>query len=116
MFFVYGNDIRDAGIYGQPAEARGESNAHHIPVKWRQCRSNSNAYFSDLEFDNVVPLIRQAVKDIIILADKRMIIPFPKIGEGQSRLKQQAPRILQFINSELSLLVPLNLTYHKTWR
>lgn len=98
VLFVFGDNMRRAGMGGQAAALRGEPNAVGIPTKWAPGRRDSD-YFNDGDLE--------AVKDTLdaefarleehLRAGGTVVWPKAGIGTGLSQLPQRAPRIQRYI-------------------
>lgn len=110
FIFVYGNDHLDrCFLYGQPYECKDELNAWHVPVRWKCC-TDSSAYIHDFHFNC---LTKDAIDRCIgdIPKDGRLIIPLPKIGEGYSRMRIQAPKSWAYLKEQLDNITAKDIQY-----
>jgi len=108
--FVYSTNVYHTSSYGQAAVAANEPNTIGIPVRFRFCRSNASSYFNDDMFNDVTKPILDKV--LASIAERGgIIVVFPKIGEGDSRLKEKAPRTFQYIREELAKLHSSNVQF-----
>ena len=105
IMYVFGdNDIRQ-GHGGQAKEMRGESNAFGIRVK-KAPQNNPAVYYTDKDYEENIEKIN---KDFIALekyleAGKLVVIPLDGIGTGLARLKELAPRTLQYVTDRINQL------------
>src|SRR5437879_2286734 len=81
--FVFGDNIKGAGLGGQARAMRGEPNAVGIPTKWIPSNSES-AFFTDDDFPEVRTVIEERFK---ILAEHLshggdVVWPIEGIGTG----------------------------------
>lgn len=94
--FIYSASVHHEKGFGQASVAKGCPNAFPVPVRWSYCRSNG--WFDDNNYLNISIEIEVAISNIPI---DKPIIPFPKIGEGASRLRYNAPKCYAFLMSEI---------------
>jgi len=93
-------------MFGQAQEAHKLPNTFGMPCRWSYCRSNG--YFSDNDYLNSTIEIEVAIAAIPL---DKPVIPFPKIGEGASRLRYNAPKCYQFLMSEIVKIAYPNIRY-----
>jgi len=110
FIFVYGNDFLDrCWNQGQPYECKDEPNAFAVPVRWKCC-TDSSAFMHDLQFNVLIkPAIDERIADIPI--DGRLIILLPKIGEGYSRMRIQAPESWAYLMEQLDKIAYKEIEY-----
>ncbi len=96
--YVFGDNMARVGRGGQAAECRGEPNAVGIPTKWRPAR-DAQAYFSDSDYDRVVPAIDAALQRLVahLEAGGTVVLPKQGVGTGLSELPTRAPKIYAHI-------------------
>jgi len=98
LLFLYGDTVGHDGNGGQASQARGCEGAHVIPVKWRKCYNDEDAFFSDYKYDLQVALIMRALCE---LPEGKPIVVFPKIGLGMNKMDVKAPRTYRALISIL---------------
>lgn len=106
LTFVYGQDYERKGTFGQAWSAAGEPNTYPISTCRKMCRNSR--YWTDGEFNNVCSIISSDIANVPL---NKPIIIFPKIGEGGSRMKELAPRLYQYMISELKKIQYKNIIY-----
>jgi hypothetical protein len=104
--FIFGdNDIRK-GKKGQ-AIIRGEPNSIGVPTK-KISNYAPTSYYYDYEFDLNVQKIDEAIEKIkLVLKNGKycgIILPEDGLGTGLANLKENAPKTLAYLNSELDKL------------
>lgn len=99
--FVYGDNMKQTGLGGQAKECRGEPNTLGIPTKWKP-NKNPDAYFSDKDYDEVMPtiMVKFNLLEIKLKQGKDVYYPKMGIGTGLAKLPILAPRIHQKIQAE----------------
>lgn len=103
--FIYGYDVAEKGALGQVVECVGEPNCLPVWTRWKGCKSSG--YFQDSQFSEIKNGIDICIDGIKILANTKPnmpIIPFPKIGEGASRMKELAPKCFKYLTERLNLI------------
>ncbi|RUW57166.1 hypothetical protein [Mesorhizobium sp. M8A.F.Ca.ET.021.01.1.1] len=84
---------------------RGEPNAIGIPTKKRPSMEDGS-FFSDADYDEVVPLIsarlRRAARHL--QNGGIVVIPAAGLGTDRARLREKAPSIADFLDSEIAAL------------
>lgn len=127
ILYIFGDNLDREGMGGQAKEMRGEPNAFGIATK----RSISHNYPKDYFFDSdedVIKIIddefeqlhRELYKNLSyfnaagkyiekrkFFKYKALCIPYDGIGTGLARLKENAPKLLDHINSKLKKLESL---------
>lgn len=93
--FIFGDNMERTGLGGQAAEMRGEPNAFGVPTKWKPS-NEEEAFFSDRDFDTVVPYIDDAFTQAMRYSEL-IVIPSAGIGTGRAKLLETAPTILEYI-------------------
>ena len=96
--FVFGSSVHNPKPFGQARNALGLPNCFGIPTRWSYCRSNG--YFSDGSFIDIKIEIDVAISKIPV-DDGRPIIVFRKIGEGNSRMLEFAPKSHKYLLEQL---------------
>lgn len=81
--FLYSTSYLKTPNYGQSKEAHNLVNTTGIPLRYSLCQSSG--YFSD-NIKTIRNLIIQPALDRI--PSDKIIIPFPRMGEGRSRFKE----------------------------
>lgn len=103
--YVFGDNMIGCGLGGQAKECRGEPNAVGIPTKHFP-RNDDVAFFCDSDFENVVSLIDRRI-DIIrnhIKIGGTVVVPSDGVGVGRAQLETKAPKIYEYIMSQLLAL------------
>ena len=114
--FVYGLDVQMKGGMGQSIVAFGEPNCYPIFTCWKNCKNGR--YFQDNQFEEIVGHINRAVNDIVKAtqqvsgdSEPRLVIPFPKIVEGGSRMREFAPRTWNYLQRQLRSIEYPNIVW-----
>jgi len=94
--FLYGHDLAGKGTFGQAWEAHNEPNTYPIPTCYKMCKNSM--YFQDSQYEEITGYLIFA---FVHLPKDKPIIPFPKIGEGYSRMKELAPKCFKYMKQEL---------------
>jgi hypothetical protein len=97
--FVYSHDLAERGMLGQAFFAFAEPNTKPIYTCRKLCPSALNRYFQDACIDEFVEITEKAI--VNIQEPNKPIIPFPKIGEGCSRLQEYAPKCFSYLRKRL---------------
>lgn len=106
--FVFGDDRNRNTYMGQAAEAAGEENAYPVTTRLWNCISKATqSYLRDEIYEEGKFLIDQDLNRIRlkIKGDKRLLILFPLIGRGGAEMQVRAPRLLEYLEQQLNLLV-----------
>lgn len=96
--YIYGDTRLLDATGGQATEARGESNTFAIPVKYAKCYNDYTAFFTDELYDTNKQLILTALSRI---PKGRIIIVFPKLGEGFNEMPKRAPMTYGFMKGAI---------------
>ena len=90
-FFLFGDNIARAGLGGQAAEMRGESNAIGIATK-RRPNMHPDSFFSDLRVSDRMALLADLSEvELKLAAGYTVICPSSGLGTGLSELPIRAP-------------------------
>lgn len=95
--FLYGHDYLRKGCLGQSWEFYDEPNTFPIFTAYKWCANPS--YFSDSQDS-----FEKVDESFAAIPTTQPIIPCPKLGEGCSRLREFAPRLLQHIKNKLQVI------------
>lgn len=96
--YIYGDTrLLNAGG-GQAQAARGEPNAYAVPVKYAKCYNDYTTFFTDALYDTNKQLILTALSRI---PKGRIIIVFPKLGEGFNEMPKRAPMTYGFMKGAI---------------
>lgn len=105
--FLFGDNDQKIGKRGQ-AIIRDEPNAFGIPTKKKPYLSPCS-YYSDQEYNENVKKIDKAFDELCRKLElgnyKGIILPENGIGTGLAKLPEKAPHTLQYIQSNLELLI-----------
>lgn len=103
--FVFGDNEARKGLGGQAQQMRGEPNAIGVATKRLPSRGE-DAYWSDADFERNKLILDADFKPAFEAkaAGKEVVVPKNGIGGGLSELGSRAPRTLEYINQQLSLL------------
>ena len=103
--FVFGDNDECEGYGGQAGQMRGEKNTIGIPTK-KKPTMDSDAFYSDLEFDDNKQKINFAVKQILekIKEGYGVVFPSDGLGTGLAELQQRAPRTHQFLVASINAI------------
>jgi hypothetical protein len=103
--FIFGDNEARKGLGGQAQQMRGEPNAIGVATKRLPSRGE-DAYWSDAEFERNKQILDADFKPAFEAkaAGKEVVVPKNGIGGGLSELSSRAPRTLEYINQQLSLL------------
>lgn len=99
FIFLYANDAARKGMLGQAWIGVGQENCFPISTVGKLCPSHRE-YFNDLYFDRLKIVIDQDIANVP--EDGRPIIPFLKIGEGCSRMKELAPQLFHYMTWQIN--------------
>lgn len=106
--FLYGSDEAERGAFGQMWEAYDEPNTIPIYTCVKMCRSSG--YYQDSMADRIRKVNTNQIQKA--LQTGKPIIPFPKIGEGYSRMKEFAPRTFSWLRKEIDKIqAPITWQY-----
>lgn len=97
--FVYGTTAMAEIHMGQSAIGGMYSNCFGVATKWRNCKSDASAFFSDIYFEKVK---EQIDGDIEAIPRDKPIVLFPRIGCGCAMLPSRAPRCFEYLMGELN--------------
>lgn len=106
LTFLYSDDYLGNSFQGQAAQAAGESNAFPIPVKRRGICRRDDAYFYDKDFDLHCDKLEYYFERIPL---DKPIIPFPRIGEGDSEIQTKAPKLYAYIMKRIAKMAYPNI-------
>lgn len=99
--FLYSTNVFNSSPnQGQAYHAQREPNCYGIPVRYRFCRSNLNSYFNDND-SNTRQIIINAINKV---PTDKPIIPFHGMGTGNSRMKELAPKLLAWMNEQVTVI------------
>ncbi len=103
--FVFGDNMIRTGLGDQAAAMRGEPNAVGIPTKWSPSK-HQGAYFTDDDFSHVRPVVDYEIQKLraALAAGRDVVIPADSIGTGLAKLPERAPKIFEYIQSQLKTL------------
>jgi hypothetical protein len=97
--FLYGCDYANKSFFGQSYSAFNEPNAFPIPTLLKVCNSSSDKRWRDSDFEDVKKKIDERISNVP--RDGRPIIPFPKIGMGDSDMFKCAPALFNYMQEEI---------------
>ena len=105
--YIFGDNDLKVGCRGQ-AIIRDQPNALGLPTK-KVPTLQKSAFYSDLEYEDNVHKIEQALNQIISLSHLYEKVIFPKdgLGTGLAQLPQKAPRTHQYLLRRLNELFDL---------
>lgn len=108
--FLYSSTVHKEVPHGQASECMGEENVQRVPVRWSLCKSSG--YFNDNALRDISVELRVAIS----LAEDdynigKIIIPFPKMGQGASRMMEFAPRAFDLMNRLVDKIKYQNIVY-----
>lgn len=104
--FIYGSSVHHEKYFGNAAICQRLCNTYAIPVRWSYCRADG--WFYDSNYLNASIEIEVAIDKI---PKDKPIIPFPKIGEGASRLRYGSPKLYAFLMEKLNEIKYGNIIY-----
>lgn len=107
--FVYGMDVAGNGALGQVVVCAGELNCFPVYTRWKGCKSNG--YFQDSQIAQIQDANNLLISLISTLSLNKVIIPFPKIGRGASRMFELAPISYKWLMAELDEIKYKNIHY-----
>lgn len=112
MVFVYAVTVRASIAQGQGSVAHYYPNCYGVPTKFRNCKTDSVAFFHDSKFDLMIKYeIDRAINDIP-RKEGIPIILFPKIGCGAADLPNRAPKCYEYLMQELKkIATPYKIDY-----
>lgn len=111
--FVYGTTAMAEIHMGQSAIGSSYANCYGVATKWRNCKSDASAFFSDIHFERVK---QQIDEDIAAIPRDKPIVLFPKLGCGCAMLPTRAPKCYEYLVQELNKIksetqIDYSLTY-----
>lgn len=108
VLYVFGDNVVRKGLGGQAKEMRGAPNCVGVATKWTPT-SGSNAYFSDLEYDEIVKIIDKDLEPVVYALEHgaTVIIPLDGLGTGLSELPQRAPKIDAYLKARIQELTKI---------
>jgi ribA/ribD-fused uncharacterized protein len=103
--FVFGDNMRRAGMGGQAAEMRGEPNAVGIPTKVAPSMA-PDAFFTDADLPRALDAFAPAFArlEAHLRAGGKIVVPEAGIGGGLAQLAQRAPRIHEALTRAMDAL------------
>jgi len=103
--FVFGDNLRRAGMGGQAAEMRGEPNAVGIPTKIAPSMA-PDAFFTDADLPKALDAFAEgfARLDAHLRAGGTIVVPEAGIGTGRAQLGQRAPKIHEVLTRAMDAL------------
>ena len=110
VLYIFGDNLDRRGFGGQAKEMRGEINSFGIATKRSISHNFPNDYFFDSQpdvrsiIDKEFTHLRAMAKDCEYRA---IVVPLDGIGTGLSRLQENAPKLLKYINEKLGELKDL---------
>lgn len=96
LTFLVGCSVHNEPFRGAALECKGLENCFGIPVRWSMCKSSgyfNDGHSKDIEIELLVALSK--------LPDNCILVPFPKIGLGASRMAEFAPKTFKLMNYNL---------------
>jgi hypothetical protein len=111
--FLYGNDLYNKGCLGQAWFAFGEPNAFRVPTCRKICNNASAKFYFNEHLDEYIEALDKELA--LIPKDGRPIIPFRKMGEGCSRLKELGPKCYEYLQRKLTEICYPNYKYNYKW-
>lgn len=103
--FVFGDNMRRAGMGGQAAEMRGEPNAVGIPTKIAPSMA-PDAFFTDADLPKALEVFAQEFGrlEAHLRAGGKIVVPEAGIGGGRAQLSQRAPKIHEVLTRAMDAL------------
>lgn len=103
--FVFGDNLRRAGLGGQAKEMRGEPNAIGIPTK-REPSMHPVAFFQDGDLDAYLDARAHDLYRLVrhLRDGGTIVMPAEGIGTGRARLHQTAPAVWRQLQEDLYAL------------
>jgi ribA/ribD-fused uncharacterized protein len=103
--FVFGDNMRRAGMGGQAAEMRGEPNAVGIPTKVAPSMA-PDAFFTDADLPRALDAFAAAFArlEAHLRAGGRIVVPEAGVGGGLAQLDRRAPRIHEVLTRAMDAL------------
>ena len=103
--YLFGDNDMRRGKGGQAKEMRGEPNAIGIRVK--KAPSTGNAYYNDKEYKENIRKIDEDFQSVDIMLERGeiVIIPTDGMGTGLAKLKEFAPKTLDYLQKRLLELI-----------
>jgi hypothetical protein len=102
--FIYSFDYHRKSALGQCVYAHGKDNCYPVPVLIKFCANPT--YFQD--FEEAKKMIQEFLD---VIPRTKPVIPFPKIGEGHSRLKEFSLKTYMWLHSQLDKIKYPNIRY-----
>lgn len=109
VLYVFGDNMERVGMGGQAKKMRGEPNAVGIVTKWSPGMLTSD-FFSDDDFDTVknqIDLDFDNIADYLYNEGGTVVFPLDGLGTGLSELPTRAPKIYEYIKSQIQHLVAI---------
>jgi len=105
VLYVFGGNVRGQGMRGQALYGQHMPNGVGIPTKWEP-NANPGSYFSDEQFDEVIPLIEPHFNRLKAHLHSGGVVVWPTdgIGIGYAKLDRLAPEIYKYILRSNELL------------
>lgn len=104
--YVFGDNDARAGNGGQAEQMRGEPNSFGIRVK-KAPLTDPDVYYRDSEYKENIKKINEDINRLrseAVLKGKTIVFPEDGIGTGMSKLAENAPKTLKFLNAVLKYL------------
>lgn len=106
--FLYSSSVHKEAPYGQAAICLGEPNCYKIPVRWSQCKSSG--YMADGQVRDIMIELEVAISKI---PKGVIVLPFPRMGCGNSRFMEFAPKCWKAMNQLVDEIKYPNIEYSK---
>lgn len=109
--FLYGYDVQGKGAFGQAVAAHGEPNCFPIYTCWKMCKTS--AYFSDGQMADILKINGISLANACrhSLSHGSVVIPFPKIGRGYSRMSEFAPQTYRILMERIKDIQHPHINY-----
>ncbi len=103
ILFVFGDNDMRIGNGGQAREMRGEMNSFGIRVK-KFAGTSKQCYYYDNEYDDNLRKIKADfyLLETYLKEGRTVVIPTNGVGTGLAKLKENAPKTLEFINKQIN--------------
>ena len=119
VLYVFGDNLDRAGMGGQAKEMRGEPNSFGIATKRAISHGFPEDYFFDTQIDApkiIEEEFDRLVKELSIKIEepyswrpkwKAVVIPADGLGTGLSRLPENAPNLITYIDQRIEQLAKI---------
>jgi hypothetical protein len=109
LIFIFSDDLNGQHYVGQASQCKGEPNCYSVPTKKLMCMEEGRAFFDDARFELLwKPAIDKAIEKI---PRDKPIIPFPRMGLGDAKLLEKAPKTYEYLMGEINKIAYKNIQW-----